>query len=684
MQFFLINRANDCICLDGGYKMDCYSLNDEYNYDGELGASYSKEKTIFKVWSPKAEKVVLNFYSEGIGNNLIEKNLMRLQDKGVWSFSKKGNLAGIFYTYEVTINGQTNETQDIYSKAVGINGYRSMVVNLLETNPDDWDNDKRPYIKNQTDAIIYELHFRDISMDENSGIKVKGKFLSLTETGTKNLYGEATGLDHIKELGINAVHILPSFDFGSVDESKINSNEYNWGYDPKNYLVPEGSYSTNPYSGTARIKEMKQMIKAFHNESIAVIMDCVFSHTYEYEHSSFNNLVPNYYYRQDKYGKVIANSQCRNDTASERFMFRKYMIDAVTYWAKEYHVDGFRFDLMGLHDIYTMNAIRRDLDKISPSILMYGEGWNLGDEITISDDEKATKVNARKLNSRIAFFNDDMRDGVRGNVFDEKAGGFVNYNAKWLKDDGKTPYSIAELKEQVKFGIVGAVEHDGVDYSKIPYRPKPWASEPTQTVNYVSCHDNNTIWDKINLTNPDKIKHEKIKMDEMAAFIVLTSQGIPFIQSGQEMLGTKPKLNGGGFASNSFNSSDLVNRIDWWRKHNYKKVVEYYKGLIKLRKEHPAFRMSSKTEIQKNIRFFDTKDSVIGYFILNNANGDKWREIAVIINASNQDEEVNLKKSEWMVVVKEEKAGIDMLDIVHEDSVLVKEKTSMVLVSLKD
>lgn len=663
--------------------MDSYSLGDEYNYDGELGAIYSKEKTIFKVWSPKAEKVVLNFYSEGTGSNLIEKKLMQFGDNGVWSFTKKGNLAGIFYTYEVTIDGKTNETQDIYSKAVGINGLRGMVVNLLDTNPDGWDKDKRSYIKNQTDAIIYELHFRDISMDENSGIKVKGKFISLTENASKNLYGEATGLDHIKELGVNAVHILPSFDFGSVDESKINSNQYNWGYDPKNYLVPEGSYSTNAYSGTVRIKEMKQMIKAFHNENIAVIMDCVFSHTYEYEHSSFNNIVPNYYYRQDKYGKVIANSQCKNDTASERFMFRKYMIDAVTYWAKEYHVDGFRFDLMGLHDIDTMNEIRRALDKISPDILIYGEGWNLGNEVTISDDEKATKTNARKLNNRIAFFNDDMRDGVRGSVSNEKAGGFINYNSKWLKGDGKTPYSIAELKEQVKFSIVAAVEHDGVDYSKIPCKSKPWASEPTQTVNYVSCHDNNTLWDKINLTKPDIGKHEKIKMDEMAAFIVLTSQGIPFIQSGQEMLGTKPKLNGGGFASNSFNSSDLVNRIDWWRKHNYKSVVEYYKGLIKLRKEHPAFRMFTKAEIQKNIKFFDTKDSVIGYFILNNANGDKWREIAVIINASNQDEEINLKKSEWAVVVKEEKAGIEMLDMVHEDRVLVNEKTSMVLVNLK-
>lgn len=664
--------------------MDSHIISDKYNYDGELGASYSKDKTIFRVWSPIAEKVALNLYSEGVGNNLIEKNLMILQDKGVWNFTRTGDLDGVFYTYEITVNGKTNETQDIYSKAVGVNGNRSMVVDLLKTNPESWEKDKRPYIKNQTDAIIYELHLRDISMDEDSGIKLRGKFLSLTETGTKNLYGEATGLDHIKELGVNAVHILPAFDFASIDESNLNSNEYNWGYDPKNYLAPEGSYSSNPYSGTARIREMKEMIKSFHNENIAVIMDCVFNHTYEYENSSFNKTVPNYYYRQDEHGKVIANSQCKNDTASERFMFKKYMIDAVTYWAKEYHMDGFRFDLMGLHDIDTMNEIRHALDKISPNILMYGEGWNLGDEITITDDEKAIKVNARKLDSRIAFFSDDIRDGIRGHVFEDKSGGFVNYNAKWLKEDGKTPYSISDLKEQVKFGIVAATEHDDIDYSKAPYKSKPWASEPTQTVNYVSCHDNNTLWDKINLTNPDISKHEKIKMDEMAAFIVLTSQGIPFIQNGQEMLGTKPKLHGGGFVSNSFNSPDLVNRINWWRKHNYREVVAYYKGLIKLRKEHPAFRMPTKAEIQKNIKFFDTKDSVIGYFILNNANGDKWREIAVIINAGERNEEVNLKKSGWAVVVKEEKAGTEALDIVHEDTVLVKGKTSMVLVKLEN
>lgn len=663
--------------------MDKDILSGKYDYDGELGTNYSKEKTTFKVWSPLAEKVVLNLYREGVGDNLIEKNLMVLQDKGVWSFTKTGDLAGTFYTYEVTVNGKTNETQDIYSKAVGVNGDRSMVIDLLKTNPDAWEKDIRPYIRNQTDAIIYELHFRDMSMDEASGIKSKGKFLSLTEFGTRNSYGEATGIDHIKELGVNAIHILPSFDFGSIDESKINSNEYNWGYDPKNYLVPEGSYSTDPYSGTCRIKEMKEMVKALHKENIAVIMDCVFNHTYEYENSPFSKTVPDYYYRQDEKGKVIANSECKNDTASERFMFRKYMIDAVTYWAKEYHIDGFRFDLMGLHDVETMNQIRYALDKINPNILIYGEGWNLGNEVTITDDEKAIKLNAKKLDNRVAFFNDDIRDGIKGYVFEEECGGFINYNAKWIKDDGKTAYSISDLKEQVKHSIVAAVEHEDVDYEKTPYKCKPWANEPTQTVNYVSCHDNNTLWDKINLTNPEAAEEEKIKIDEMAAFIVLTSQGIPFIQNGQEMLGTKPKLNGKGFDSNSFRSPDSVNRIEWGRKHTYKKVVDYYKGLIKLRKEHPAFRMTTKAEIQKNIKFFDTKESVIGYFILNNANGDEWQEIAVIINASAQDEKIDLKKSGWAVVVKEEKAGTEILDILSGDEALVKAGTSMVLTNLK-
>ncbi|MDR3598826.1 type I pullulanase, partial [Clostridium sp.] len=654
-------------------------FNNAYAYNGnDLGFTYSKDKTIFKVWAPTANKVSLNLYKEGSGDNLIETIPMTQGDKGVWSADKEGDLAGTFYTYNVTVNDKTNETQDVYSKAVGVNGNRSMVVDLSATNPEDWSNDKGPKIKNQTDAIIYEVHIRDISMDPNSGIKMKGKFLGLTETGTKSAEGELTGIDHLKELGINAIHILPSFDYASIDETHLDSNKFNWGYDPKNFMSVEGSYSTDPYSGTLRIDEMKQMIEALHKAGIAVIMDSVYNHTSDCLSSSFDKTVPNYYFRQKDDGSLISNSGCGNDTASERAMYRKYMIDSVNYWAKEYHIDGFRFDLMGLHDIDTMNQIRSKLDEIDPNILMYGEGWNLGNEVTLTDDQKATKTNESKLNNRIAAFSDDMRDGVRGHVFNNLSGGFVNYNSKW-KDGKGNPYTMAQLKEQVKFGIVASTEHDDIDYAAQPYGSQPWAKEPTQTVNYVSCHDNNTIWDRISLTQPDASEADKIKMDQMSAFIVLTSQGIPFLQEGQEMLGTKPDPSGTGVVDNSYNSPDSVNQIDWKRKNTYKNVVNYYEGLIKLRKAHPAFRMPTTVEIQQNLKFFNTNESTIGYTISNNANGDKWKGIAVVINAGTEDTEVTLPASNWTVVVEGEKAGTDAIKVISGNKVVVPARTSMVL-----
>lgn len=659
------------------YTSDAF--NNLYFYNGnDLGFTYSKDKTTFKVWAPTAQKVSLNLYEEGSGDNLIETIPMAQGDKGVWSIDKDGDLAGTFYTYSVTVNDETNETQDIYSKAVGVNGDRSMVVDLSTTDPEGWSKDKGPKIKNQTDAVIYEAHIRDISISPDSGIKMKGKFLGLTETGTKSAEGEVTGIDHLKELGINAIHILPSFDYASIDETQLESNKYNWGYDPKNFMSPEGSYSTDPYSGKLRIDEMKQMIEALHKAGIAVIMDSVYNHVSDFKTSSFNKTVPDYYFRENDNGSMINNSSCGNDTASERAMFRKYMIDSVTYWAKEYHIDGFRFDLMGLHDIDTMNQIRSELDEINPNILMYGEGWNLGNEVTLSDDEKATKTNESKLNDRIAAFSDDMRDGVRGHVFTKGSGGFVNYNGKWFDGEGN-PYTMAELKEQVKFGIVASTEHDGIDYASQPYRSQPWAKQPTQTVNYVSCHDNNTIWDMISLAQPDASETDKIKMDEMAGFIVLTSQGIPFLHEGQEILGTKPDPSGTGFVDNSYNSPDSVNQLDWRRKSTYKNVFNYYEELIKLRKDHPAFRMSTTAEIQQNLKFFDTNDSTIGYTISNNANGDKWKDIAVIINAGTEDTEVTLPSSNWTVVIEGEKAGKDFNKIVPGNKVVVSARTCMIL-----
>ena len=408
-------------------------------------------------------------------------------------------------------------------------------------------------------------------------------------------------------MGVTHVHILPMYDFATVDETRMKDgdyNKFNWGYDPKNYQAPEGSYSTDPYSGTLRIEEMKEMIKALHDAGIGVIMDSVYNHTYSLEDSCFTKTVPGYYYRQKADGSVASTSGCGNDTASERSMFRKYMIDSVTYWAKEYHIDGFRFDLMGIHDIETMNLIRAELDKINPEILMYGEGWDLGD--VLPQDQEALKVNMKDMDTRIAAFSDDMRDGLKGHVFSADAGGFINYNGKWNKDDGK-PYSMGELKELVKSGIVASTKHDGIDYSKIYYSSGTWAKEPTQTVNYVSCHDNNTLWDRIWLSQPDASEEERIKMDKMGNFFILTSQGMTFLHAGEEMLRSKPSasfnvedgITPEDFDENSYKSPDSVNQMVWSRKSQYKNVVEYYKGLIKLRREHPAFRMATTAEIQR-------------------------------------------------------------------------------------
>ncbi len=671
-----------------GNVMGSDGFKELYHYDGELGAIYSKEKTTFKVWAPTAEKVSLKLYKEGIGGEPLEVISMTKGEKGVWSAVKDGDIAGTFYTYEVTVAGETRETQDVYSKAVGVNGDRSMVVDLSATNPEGWETDKGPRVKNQTDAIIYEVHIRDISMDPNSGIQLKGTYKGFVEPGTKSAEGEATGIDHLKEMGVTHVHILPMYDFATVDETRMkdeNYNKFNWGYDPKNYQVPEGSYSTDPYSGTLRIEEMKEMIKALHDAGIGVIMDSVYNHTYSLDDSCFTKTVPGYYYRQTADGSVANTSGCGNDTASERSMFRKYMIDSVTYWAKEYHIDGFRFDLMGIHDIETMNLIREELDKINPEIIMYGEGWDLGN--VLPQEKEALKVNMKDMNTRIAAFSDDMRDGLKGHVFTADSGGFVNYNGKWKKGDGN-PYTMAELKELVKSGIVASTKHDGIDYSKIYYSSGTWAKEPTQTVNYVSCHDNNTLWDRIWLSQPDASEEERIKMDKMANFFVLTSQGISFIHAGEEMLRTKPSANFNpedgitveDFDENSYKSPDSVNQIVWSRKSQYKDVVEYYKGLIKLRSEHPAFRMPTAAEIQEKLKFLDTNDSTIAYTITGNANGDKWNTIVVAANAGTEETEIELPGDNWVVVVNGEEAGVTALDSIEGNKLTVPARTAMVLV----
>ncbi|MDB5135853.1 MAG: pulA [Mucilaginibacter sp.] len=605
------------------------SFDDYPVYSGtDLGVNYSPIKTIFKVWAPTASAVKLRLYAAGDGGKPTQIIKLSKATQGVWETTIKHDLKDQYYTFQVFNKGKwLQERPDIYARAVGVNGKRGMVIDLKSTNPKNWAKDKKPAQKNFTDIIIYELHVRDLSISPQSGIEHKGKFLGLTETGTKSPDGESTGLDHIKALGVTHIHLLPSFDFNSVDETKPDA-KYNWGYDPLNYNVPEGSYSTNPYNGNVRVHEFKQMVQALHANGLRVILDVVYNHTSDTA-SNFNQFAPGYFYRYTAKGAYSNGTGCGNETASERAMMRKYMIESVGYWAKEYHLDGFRFDLMGVHDIETMNDISAALHKIDPTIFIYGEGWTAGNS-PLAEDLRAVKKNAYKLH-KIAVFNDDMRDGIKGGWSDIKAKGFVS---------GAAGYA-----ESVKFGIVASTRHPQIDYSKVSYSKTPWAAQPYQTINYVSCHDDNTLFDRLRISNPNASEADLIKMDKLSNAIVLTSQGIAFLHAGAEMLRTKQGI------ANSFNSPDSINQIEWSRKSKYKEVFNYYKALVALRKNHPAFRMPSTQMIQSHLKFFDTGDpNIIAYEISGNANGDSWKNILIVLNGNMADKEVKIPTGNWTLV----------------------------------
>lgn len=638
------------------------AFEEEFSYDGDdLGAVYTSKQTSFKVWAPTAEKVVINFYEKGEGDCLIESVDMTKQEKGIWSYEKSGDANGIYYTYSVTVDGSTKEAVDPYAKAVGVNGNRGMVVDLDSTDPKGFDKDVRPEFDKMTDAIIYELHIRDLSSDSSSGIEHTGKFLGLTETGTTNSEGLATGLDHMKDLGITHVHLLPSFDYATVDESDLDREQFNWGYDPKNYNVPEGSYATDPYDGAVRVKEYKEMVQALHENGIRVVMDVVYNHTFNTEESNFQKIVPDYYYRKNK--ELYSNaSGCGNETASERAMMRKFMVDSVVYWAKEYHVDGFRFDLMGIHDIDTMNAIRAALDEVDPSILIYGEGWTSGDS-TLPETKRALKKNI-SLMEGIAAFSDDIRDGIKGNVFDALDKGFVNGGEN--------------MANAIKYSVTGATENSQVDYDSYEKSNGAWAGAPTQTINYVSCHDNLTIWDKLAISNPEDSVEDRVKMNKLASAIVFTSQGIPFIQAGEELLRSK-ELEDGTFSENSYNLPDSVNAIKWDSKGEHMDVYEYYKGLIALRKAHPALRMTTTKEVQDNLNFIETKDeSLVAYTIDNSPNKETAESILVAYNAAKEEKVLSLPQGNWEVYVTGEKAGTESITTV-KDEVTVAPISAVVL-----
>lgn len=610
-------------------------------YEGnDLGAVYTPKMTRFKVWAPEAETVKLNLYKEGEGDNLIERCTMKKSRNGIFTFERQGDCNGIYYTYTVVNHGDEQEAVDPYTKAAGVNGRRGMVINLEKTNPQGFELDEYRNPEHITDAIIYEGSVRDFTMDESSGVFHNGKFLGLTEANTTNHFGEATALDYISDLGITHVQILPAFDFETVDE-KNQKAQYNWGYDPDNYNVPEGSYAVNPYDGAVRIQEMKQMVLALHSRGIGVIMDVVFNHTYRRDDSNLQKIVPGYYYRSDETG-YTNGSGCGNEVASDRPMVQKLIIDSLIYWAKEYHIDGFRFDLMGVLDIDTMNVIAERLKEIRPDIYLYGEGWN-GGPSSLAEEKRAFKASAKKMPG-IGMFNDDIRDTIKGSVFYDDHLGFVN---------GGT-----HLENALRYGITGAVAHPQVDYDA--YGSKSWAKEPGQSINYVSCHDNYTLWDKLSVSCPEASEEKKKAMNRLCAAIVFTSQGVPFIQAGEEFLRNKPLPEKKGFAENSYNMPDAVNSIKWDNIHEYPDMIAYYKGLMALRKAHPVFRMQSEAEMTQNLCFLsDTPENVVAYLLKGKGADDTPENILVIFNGNDEEILYNLPEGKWKILVDDKTAGAD-------------------------
>ncbi len=596
----------------------------------DLGLTYSPQQSVFRIWSPAAEQARVQLYQEGDGGARLQQIPMLKSTDGTWLVSYKGDHKGKFYTFSVLVNGEWgSEVPDPYARATGVNGKRAMIIDLKTTNPAGWEKDKSPVFKNKTDAIIYELHIRDASIAANSGITNKGKFLGLTETGTTNSEGLSTGLDHLKELGVTHIHLLPFYDINSVDESQPGKPQYNWGYDPLNYNVPEGSYATNAHDGTARIKEFKQLVKTFHDNGLRAVMDVVYNHTALTETSYMNQLVSGYYYRQTSDGKFSNATACGNETASERPMVRKFILESMKYWMQEYHIDGFRVDLMGVHDIITMNLISKELHRIKPDILLYGEGWTAGSS-PLPDSVRALKKYAYRLD-RIAVFSDDIRDGIKGSVFEHEDKGFVS---------GKPG-----MTESIKFGIVASCPHPQVDYKKVNYSRAPYALQPHHTITYAECHDNHVLWDKLAISAKDAIEDERVNMHKLALSIVLTSQGISFLHAGTEFLRSKKGV------ENSFDSPDSINMIDWSLKTKNSHVFGYVKTLIALRKSHPGFRMTRADQIAKNIRFLDNlPPNVIGYTINGAAVNDPWKKILIIFTGKVK-EQIPLPPGDWKTFI---------------------------------
>ncbi len=607
-------------------------------YNGEdLELTVDASGTHFRLWSPKASEVRVNIYENGHTGSAAKTLQMKSDPAtGTWTASVPEKLYGKFYTFQIN-DGEKwlDETPGVWAKAVGVNGARAAVIDLDSTDPAGWDTDKGPAVRNFTDVIVYEMHHRDMSMHPSSGIANKGKFLALTEHGTLSPQGMKTGIDHLKELGVTHVHILPSYDYNSVDELNLQDNTYNWGYDPLNYNAPEGSYSTNPSDPAARIREMKEMIKALHDAGIGVIMDVVYNHTADNDASNFELTAPGYYHRHWDDGRYSDASGCGNETASDLRQMRDFIINSTKYWADEYHIDGFRFDLMAIHDTETMNEVAAELKKINPSIFVYGEGWTAGDS-PLQTERRALKENVGKMTD-IAVFSDDLRDAVKGHYTNAADRGFAT---------GKPG-----LEDTVKIGIVAATDHPQVDFSNGNNSKFPYAKSPEMIVNYVSCHDDLCLTDKLRKSMEGEPEQNMLAAAKLAQTIVFTSQGTPFMFAGEEVFRDKQGVH------NSYKSPDSINAIDWSNKAKYRDQFDYYKGLVALRKAHPAFRMTSAADIARHLKFdrIDSKKTpnLISYSLTGNANGDEWKEIKVVFNGAGSPQTVNIPKGDWMIVAQD-------------------------------
>jgi len=606
------------------------SFEAQFHYSkNDLGAAWTAEKTTFRLWAPTAEAVLVNLYPSGNAENkdLLEQLPMTADINGTWTAEKQGDLNGVYYTYSVTVAGKTEEACDPYARTTGINGNRAMVLNMASTNPTGWDKDADPNAgKKVTDAVIWEVHVRDFSADESSGITHKGKFLGLTETGTTNPQGIPTGLDYLKTLGVTHIHLLPVFDYGFTDES-LAAPQYNWGYDPVNFNVPEGSYATDAYHGEVRVAEMKQMVKVLHDNGLSVVMDVVYNHVYDGQDFCFNRIVPGYFSRINGKGIWSNGSICGNDTASERSMVHKYIVDSVNYWADEYHIDGFRFDLVGLIDVQTINEIVSSVREKHPNVIFYGEGWDMPTELCKPNVDLAIQPNSCKMPG-FAFFSDTIRDLMRGDIRDESAG-FVA--------------GAPTARKELDASFMGMPE---------------WAAQPYQCINYVSCHDNHTLFDRIALTAPDASRDDHIRMNRLAAAFTVLSQGTPFFQAGEELLRTKPDGKD-GFDENSYRSPDWVNAIKWsdLSKHEYQVNLEYYRGLLAFRAAHPSLRLTHRDEVVRAVKPIALDAPQAAYHVTGEA-----EEIILIFNAGTDNLTVQLPEGRWNVNIMGNLAGTQPLE----------------------